>query len=52
MRKILDLPLKKEWYSMIESGVKTESTERPKTIGRNVFLAEKIVFSIFRISVM
>ena len=23
-KKILDLPLKKEWYNMIESGVKTE----------------------------
>ena len=23
-KKILDLPLKKEWYDMIESGVKTE----------------------------
>lgn len=24
MEKILDLPLKKEWYDMIESGIKTE----------------------------
>jgi hypothetical protein len=30
--KILHLPLKKEWYEMIENGVKTEEYEEVTTI--------------------
>ena len=29
--KILDLPLKKEWYDMIENGVKTEEYREIKS---------------------
>ena len=47
--KILDLPLKKEWYNMIESGEKKEEyreihnggTGSPKNIGAQLFVISK-----------
>ena len=37
-QKILDLPLKKEWYNMIESGVKTEEYRELKPFWANRLL--------------
>ena len=39
MNKILDLPLKKEWYEMIESGVKTEEYREIKPYWCNRLLS-------------
>lgn len=36
--KILDLPLKKEWYNMIESGIKTEEYRELKPFWANRLL--------------
>ena len=39
--KILDLPLKKEWYNMIESGIKTEEYRKLKP-----FLANRLLYPV------
>ena len=36
--KILDLPLKKEWYNMIDSGIKTEEYRELKPFWANRLL--------------
>jgi len=38
--KILDLPLKKEWYNMIESGIKTEEYREIKPYWCKRFIGE------------
>lgn len=45
--KILDLPLKKEWYEMIESGVKTEEYREIKPYWYTRFYQRKKVFLDF-----
>jgi len=45
--KILDLPLKKEWYEMIESGIKAEEYReiKPYWVKRFLGLDQPILFS-------
>lgn len=40
--KILDLPLKKEWYNMIESGVKTEEYREKKKFWAKRICSESV----------